>query len=172
MCKSASPAVLSRIQLTLHAARRTPQGASRLVQEISAWSVKTRHAPSRHCRDARGYGHTTTAMNETEYSPPTHPTPHTLIWWLNTLHPALYPLNTRLVLQYQHPTPCTPCQPMLAVSYGRCHCSHPPQRLARASIRTALSLPKQCFRLAELLRLGTTRSLSRSCRPWGCSVRL
>ena len=30
--------------------------------------VKTRHAPSRHCRDARG--HTTTAMHDNEYTPP------------------------------------------------------------------------------------------------------
>ena len=39
---------------------------SRLVQSMSAWSVKTRHAPSRYCRDARVYGHTTTAMHEIE----------------------------------------------------------------------------------------------------------
>ena len=38
-----------------------------LVQEMSAWSVETRHAPSRHCRHARAYGHTTTAMHEIEY---------------------------------------------------------------------------------------------------------
>ena len=37
------------MQLTLHATRRTPHGASRLVQAMSAWSVKTRHAPCRHC---------------------------------------------------------------------------------------------------------------------------
>ena len=70
MCKSASQAVLSRMQLTLHATRLTPHGASRLVQAMSAWSVKTRHAPSRHCRDARVYDHTTTAMHEIEYTPP------------------------------------------------------------------------------------------------------
>ena len=35
-----------------------------------AWSVKTRRAPSRHCRDARVYGHTTTAIHDNEYSPP------------------------------------------------------------------------------------------------------
>ena len=33
-----------------------------------AWSVKTRRAPSRHCRDARVYGHTTTAMHDNEYT--------------------------------------------------------------------------------------------------------
>ena len=51
----------SRMQLTLHETHPTPHGASRLVQAMSAWSVKTRRAPSRHCRDARVYGHTTTA---------------------------------------------------------------------------------------------------------------
>ena len=45
-------------------------GASRLVHAISAWSVKTRHAPSRHSRDARGYGHMTTAMHEYRVQPP------------------------------------------------------------------------------------------------------
>ena len=60
---SASQAVLSGMQLTLHANRRIPHGASRLVLAMSAWSVKTRHAPSRHYRDVRVYGHTTTAMH-------------------------------------------------------------------------------------------------------------
>ena len=66
--KSASQALLSRMQLTLHATRRTPHGASRLVLAMSAWSVKTRRAPFRYCRDARVYGHTTTAMHDTEYT--------------------------------------------------------------------------------------------------------
>ena len=57
-------AVLSRMQLTLHASRRTPHGASRLVLAMSAWSVKTRRAPSWHCWDTRVYGHTTTAMHD------------------------------------------------------------------------------------------------------------
>ena len=57
----AHKAVLSRMQLTLHGTRRTLQGAARLVLAISAWSVKTRRAPSRHCRDTMVYGHTTTA---------------------------------------------------------------------------------------------------------------
>ena len=35
------------------------------MQGLSAWSVKTRCAPSRHCRDARVYGHTTMAIHET-----------------------------------------------------------------------------------------------------------
>ena len=68
--KSASKAVLSRMKLPLHATRPTPHGASRLVKAMSTWSVKTRRAPSRHCRDARVYGHTTTAMHDNEYPPP------------------------------------------------------------------------------------------------------
>ena len=51
--KSASQAVLGRMRLTVHATRRTPHGASRLVLAVSAWRVKTRRAPSRRCRDAR-----------------------------------------------------------------------------------------------------------------------
>ena len=38
--------------------------ASRLMQAMSAWSVYTRRASSQHCRDAREYGHTTTAMHD------------------------------------------------------------------------------------------------------------
>ena len=37
-----------RMQLILHATRQTPYGASRLVLAISAWSLKTRRASSRH----------------------------------------------------------------------------------------------------------------------------
>ena len=58
------------MQLTLHAARMTHHGASRLVQAVSAWSVKARCAPSRYSRDARVYGHTTTAMHDIGYAPP------------------------------------------------------------------------------------------------------
>ena len=68
--KSASQVVLSRMQLTLHATRRTPHGASRLVRAMSAWLVTTRRAPSRHSRDARVYGHTTTAMHKLSTVPP------------------------------------------------------------------------------------------------------
>ena len=61
---SASHAVLSRMQLALHATRRTPHGASRLVLAMPAWSVKTRRAPPRHCKDARLYCHTATAIHD------------------------------------------------------------------------------------------------------------
>ena len=75
MPKSALRAVLGRMKFTIHATRRIPHGASRLVQAISAWLVKTRRAPSRHNRDARavwsyGYGHA-----QTEYTPPPSPPP-------------------------------------------------------------------------------------------------
>ena len=68
--KSASRAVLRRMQLILHATRRTPHGASCLVLSMSAWSVETRRTPSRHCSDAGGYAHTTTAMRDNEHTPP------------------------------------------------------------------------------------------------------
>ena len=42
-----------------------------LVQAMSAWSVKTRRAPSRHCTDIRVYGRTTTAMHDMSTPPPT-----------------------------------------------------------------------------------------------------
>ena len=58
------------MQLTLHATRPTRRNASRLVQSIFSWWVKTRGAPSRHCRDARVCGHTTTAMHNMRTHPP------------------------------------------------------------------------------------------------------
>ena len=76
MPKSVLRAVLGRMQFTLHATCQTPHGASLLVQAISAWLVKTRRAPSRHSRDARVYGHTTTAMHKLSTpSPPPRPAP-------------------------------------------------------------------------------------------------
>ena len=76
MRKSASLVFLSRMQLPLHTTRPTPYGASRLVLVIPAWSVSTRRAPSRHCKDATVYGHTTAATHDNEYTP---------------LHSPLYP---------------------------------------------------------------------------------
>ena len=69
--KSASRAVLSRVQLTLHATHPTPHDASLLVQATSTWPVKTRRAPSRHCRVARVYCHTATAMHDMSAPSPT-----------------------------------------------------------------------------------------------------
>ena len=74
------------MQLTLHATRRTPHGTSRLVQPMSAWSVKTRRAPPQHCRGARAIPHTTMVIplrpsirlwprTNIEYPPPPQPPP-------------------------------------------------------------------------------------------------
>ena len=67
---SASQAVLSRIQVTLHATRRKPHGALRLVQAMSAWVVK----PDVVCPGIVGMResvHTTMAMHDNEYPPST-----------------------------------------------------------------------------------------------------
>ena len=69
ICTSASQAVHSRMQFTLLATHRTLHGASRLVQAMSAWSVKAGCATSRHCRNAKVYGHTTTAMHKYRVHP-------------------------------------------------------------------------------------------------------
>ena len=55
--KPTSQAVLisSRMQLTLHATRRTPRGASRLVKAMSPWSVIIRRALFRHCTCCAGH---------------------------------------------------------------------------------------------------------------------
>ena len=56
---------------SMRLAEHTSRFASRLVLlAMSIWSVKTPRAPSRHCRDARVYGHTTTTMHDNEYTPP------------------------------------------------------------------------------------------------------
>ena len=52
------------MQPTLDVTRPTPHGTLRLVKAMPAWLVKTRRAPSRLCRDARVYGHTTTAVDD------------------------------------------------------------------------------------------------------------
>ena len=67
---SASKSILGRMQLALQATRPTLDGTSRLIQSASAWSVQTRRAPSRHGRDARVYGHTTTTMHDMSTPPP------------------------------------------------------------------------------------------------------
>ena len=64
-------------QPTLHATRRTPHRASRLVQAMPAWLVKTRRAPSRHCSDARvlwsyKYGHAAVQVVSTSYTATPH----------------------------------------------------------------------------------------------------
>ena len=65
----------------MYVTRRTPHhGALLGSSNMSAWWVKTRRSPSRHCRDARGsiegptttYGHANIrpAMHDIEYTPP------------------------------------------------------------------------------------------------------
>ena len=71
--KSVLRVVLGRMQFTIHATRRTPHGASRLVHAMSAWLVNIRRVPSRHSRDARVYGHTTTVMRKLSTPPPPPP---------------------------------------------------------------------------------------------------
>ena len=49
------------------------------ARTMSAWSMKTRRAPSRHCMDAKAYGHTTTVMHDDNgYTPPPSPTSHNM----------------------------------------------------------------------------------------------
>ena len=101
---SASRALLARMQLTLHATRRTPHGASRLVQAMPAWSLKTRHAPSRHCRNARVYGHTTTAMHKLSTPSPLPSPPRTAAFVVsapNLRQRAHSPLHHVLVPEYR-----------------------------------------------------------------------
>ena len=53
------------MQLTLHATRRTPHGASRLVQAMSVWSAKLDmlHPDVAGMQAFIPYAHTTTAMH-------------------------------------------------------------------------------------------------------------
>ena len=60
-------------------------GASRWVQAMSAWSVKARRNLSRHCEDARLYGHTTKAGHAWIRSTPcTSPPPPS--YWYRSRH--------------------------------------------------------------------------------------
>ena len=72
--KSAPQTVLSGMQLTVHATRRTPHGSSGFVQVAIAWSVKSLRAPPRNCRDARVYGANTRDMHDVSTLPPRSPT--------------------------------------------------------------------------------------------------
>ena len=63
-----------------------------LVQAMSTWSVKTRRAPSRHCTDARVYGHATTAMDDMSTPPHQH---------RNMLTPLLFPPRRKHALRAQ-----------------------------------------------------------------------
>ena len=100
--KFAAQVVDSRMQLILHATRRRPHGASRLVHAISACSLETRWDPSRHCRDARGYGRATTAMHELVQRPPP---PSCRLTWCSHLFFCGNPLPRSVV--YVCPDYCT-----------------------------------------------------------------
>ena len=45
------------------------------------WSVKTRRAPFRNSRDARGYGYMATAMQVNGYASPPHPLIGGILMW-------------------------------------------------------------------------------------------
>ena len=70
MSKPACQAVLSGMQLSLHATCRAPHDASRFVHATSAWSMKTRRSPPRHCWDAGVDGHTPAAVPDISTPPP------------------------------------------------------------------------------------------------------
>ena len=85
-------------EFTLHATRRTSHDASRLVQAMSVCLVKTRPTPLGHSRDARVYGHTTTAMHK--LSPPTPFPPYFFATPLTLLLPLPLPLPLPLCQQH------------------------------------------------------------------------
>ena len=60
---------------------RTPHGASRLVNAMSAWSVETRRAPFRHCR---GTVLRIAAMRDTMIPPPRAPPLHYTSIYINS----------------------------------------------------------------------------------------
>ena len=71
--KSVLRSVPGRMHFTLHVVRRTPHGASRFAQTMSAWLVKPRRSPSRHSMDAQANGHRTTVMHKLSTPPPPLP---------------------------------------------------------------------------------------------------
>ena len=63
----------------LRGLKEPPLGLAGHLTALRAWCkqcLRGRHAPSRHCRDAKVYGHTIPAMHEIEYiSPIEYPPP-------------------------------------------------------------------------------------------------
>ena len=59
--------------LTSHGTRRTPHGASRMVQAKPAWLGETRRSPSRRSCDTRVCDHATTVMHKLSTRPPPWP---------------------------------------------------------------------------------------------------
>ena len=101
---------------------QTPHGASHVVQAVSAWSVKTRRVPSRHCRDATVYGRVTTTMHHMITPPP----PYSLSSLRNfNSTPAL----VALTLPYPSHTASTSVRiplinGMFALAGDSCMCDH------------------------------------------------
>ena len=92
------------------------------VTGLSLPPMKTRHAPSRHCRHARVYGHTTTAMHDIEYISPIEYTP---------------PLSINLfdvVIYMQDGPRKSALQAVLTMA----RCSSPFMRLARSTLHVSL----------------------------------
>ena len=97
---SKSGSYSSRMRLTLHATRPTPHVALRLVQAMSAWLVTTRLAPSRLCRDAKVYGHTTTAMHGISTPPASFHLRRRRCFFIATLMHACARRGVRLVANF------------------------------------------------------------------------
>ena len=91
--------MLSPLLPTLIRARRGPQPPPLSPSSPSSPPPSPphpRHAPSRHCRGARVYGHTTTAIHEVEYISPIEYTPPrrpSLLPCLLTYVPSTHPTN-------------------------------------------------------------------------------
>ena len=92
------------MRFTLHATRRTPHGASRLEQAMSAWLEKTRRALSRHRKDVRVYGHTTTAKLSTP--PPQHAPPPPTVASVTCRTPYERSLQKLSVPYHEYSSPC------------------------------------------------------------------
>lgn len=84
-------------------------GTLRFVQVMPAWSAKLRRAPSRYCRGTR-VGHTTTAIDDNEYSPRSPALPGT---YMPPLAPECTPQPAVLgsVRYFRRPTCSTRCWP-------------------------------------------------------------
>ena len=147
--------------VTLHATRRTPHGTSRFLRAMSAWLVKTRRAPSRHCRNARVYRHTPTAMHEMSSPPPPPPA-----WLVNTRRaPSRHSRDARV---YGHTTTAmhkvsTPLAPPRGINNVLAHRYLPPSPLSSPPLRCPPPLPSvNVFGAARQLIVCPRRSTYRS----------
>ena len=117
MCKPASLAVLSRVQLTPRATRPTPHVLLRAWREqcLPGRRKPDVPAPSRRCRDARVHGHTTATMCVIESPRSAPPRPARP----GPLPPGLSFIARSLYLPLSHPPPCSPPFPALTPSHRR-----------------------------------------------------